>query len=148
MKGMISEKQTLSDERLDVLLACMSQDSGGEEEALQPPVINLYRLEREKERRRSDRQLKITAAAASISVLLTTIITAILLNTLSAHSRQILQIPAVSKAYWHFRWFLLIYGRETGAAAMTIFALIVLGYLFCAVLLVKNRDKILKLRKN
>lgn len=138
----------ISDERLDALLESMRAEGAVEEEALQPPVMNPYRLEREKERRRSDRQLKLTAAAISVSILLTSVISAVLLHMLSAHSGQILAIPAISKAYWDFRCFLLIYVPEAGAAVMTIFTLIVLGYLLCAVLLVKNKDKILKLQKN
>lgn len=149
MKYFTSEKQPLSDERLDALLACMSEEGAAEtEESLKPPVINLYRLEREKERRRSDAQLKLTAAAVSISVLLTTVITAVLLKLLSANTQQLLQIPAIAKAYMEIRWFWLIYGREIGVITLTGFALMVLGYLLCAVLLIKNRDKILAFRKN
>lgn len=149
MKFFISEKQPLSDERLDALLASLREEGAAEtEENIKPPVINLYRLEREKERRRSDAQLKLTAAAVSVSVLLTTIITTVLLKLLWANTGQILQIPAIAKAYGEIRWFFLIYGREIGAIALTFFTLTVLGYLLCAVLLVRNRDKILIFGKN
>lgn len=149
MKFLLSEKQTVSDEHLDALLASMREEGAAEtEDTIKPPVINPYRLEREKERRRSDRQLKLTAAAVSVSVLLTTILTTVLLKLLSANSGQLLKIPAVAKVYFSIRWFFLIYGRQISAIALTLFALMVLGYLLCAVLLVKNRDEILAFRKN
>lgn len=145
MKSSANEK--ISDERLDELLSSMNCENDADEN-LRPPVINIYRLDRERERRQSDLQLKITAAAAAISALLTTIILALSLNMLSVHSKEIMRIPAISNAYFNLRYFVLFYGREIGAVCIAAAVLIVSGYILCAVLLVKNRDKISILRQN
>lgn len=145
MKNAVNEK--ISDAQLEQLLSSIHSENG-EEENLRPPVINIYRLEREKERRRSDFQLKITAAAAAISVLLTTIILAVWLNLLSAHSKEIMMIPEISNAYLNLMYFVSLYGREIGVVCITAAVFVVLGYILCAVLLVKNRNKISEPRQN
>ncbi len=145
MKNTSNEK--ISDERLEQLLSSMHRENG-EEENLRPPVINTYRMECERARRQSDLQLRITAAAAAISVLLTTIIIAVSFNMLSAHSKEIMMIPEISNAYINLMYFVSLYGREIGAVCTMVAVFIVSGYILCAVLLFKNRDKISVPRQN
>lgn len=142
------EHQTVSDEHLQRLLAFMTEegnrDSEYQTQLPSPPVINLYRLECEKARRDSDRQLKITAAATVISVLLTTLIIALSLRYVSAHLTELLHLPAAAQ-------FLQVwsrYGQGVGMLLMTAAAFTAVGSLICAVLMVRHKDQLTFLRDN
>lgn len=136
-------KKTISDEALDALLAGLAE-TGDETSA--PPVVNLYRLEKEKERRRSDRQLRMTAAAAVASMLLSLAAFLLLLREMALYRNEILRLPAVAELLEQWRVFESAYGEGIGAALAVAAAAALAGYVLCAALLLKNRDRIPLLR--
>ena len=139
---------TLTDESLEQRLSAMTQegirDASQEEELPAPPIVNLYRLEREAERRRDDRALKLTAAAAVISVLLMTLTVTAAAVWTTAHGEEIRRLPTVARmlGFWQD------YGRELTAGLTAAAAMTLLGSLVCAVLLIKHRDMLPFLRDN
>lgn len=135
------KRQELSDERLEAMLR-----SSAAEDMPRPPVVNTYRLEREKARRQDGRQLWLTAAAVWISMLLTAALAAAGKPYLSAYGQILLQNPRIAKAYVYLKMIPMVYGRELLTAALVLLSLCMAGYILCGVLLMKERSRPVTLR--
>ena len=66
--------EPIADELLDEMLLSLREEEDTQEK---PPVINLFRLEMERERRRSRIQLEIVTIAAFVSVIATVVFTGV-----------------------------------------------------------------------
>lgn len=66
--------EPIADELLDEMLLSLREEEDTQEK---PPVINLFRLEMERERRRSRIQLEIVTIAAFVSIIATVVFTGV-----------------------------------------------------------------------
>lgn len=132
-----------AEEKLDLLLAAMAEEGQREKAAPEsvpaPPVVNLYRLSREKERRESDRQLLMTAAAAVVSMLLTIVAAAVLLRLATAHRSEIVRLPEVAAFLHRSSAFRAAYGQQTAIAVAAGALLLMAGCVIGGVLLIRRR---------
>lgn len=144
------KKQTnISDERLDELLKSMSSEKSAESaENLRPPVINEYRLEKERLRRQKRVQAAIVAIVAAVSLIVTTVCGFILTKLYSPQIDKFMYRFRRSEAYWQMMKFIEAYNDEMKFAFVSMLVLLAICYVLGAVLLVKNKDKLLESHQN
>ena len=70
----LQENESISDELIDQMLLTLKEKEDTQEK---PPVINTFRLEMKRERRRSRIQLEIVTIAAFVSVTSTVVFTSV-----------------------------------------------------------------------
>ena len=145
MKDTKTTRSEAAEERLNRLLAAMAEEGQREKDVPEsipvPPVVNLYRLSREKERRESDRQLRMAAAAAVVSVLLTIVAVAVLLRLTLAHRDVIVRLPEVAAFLHRGGAFWAAYGQQTVTAVAAGTLLLVTGCVIGSVLLIRRRSQ-------
>lgn len=141
----MKNQTNISDERLDEMLKSMnSEKSENSDENLRPPVINEYRLEKERLRRQKRTQAIAVSIVVAISTIVTTVCGLILLEIYSPQIDRFMDEFSRSAAYKNIENFMRIYGNGIGIAFVIMLVLLVICYSLGAVLLVKNKDKILK----
>lgn len=133
----VSKKnESIPDARLEKMLMSLRDDHSVPEK---PPVVNTFRLEMEAERRRSRIQLEIVTVAAFVSVTATLFFTAVffrfMLPDLIAHSdrrtrEMIFEVKAAAEAVF----------RQFGVLILAITLIVLLRYVFSAVLLITKRN--------
>lgn len=131
------KKLLISDQQLEQMLLSLREE---ENTAVQPPVVNTFRLEMEKERRRSRIQLEIVTIAAFVSVISTAVFTAVffrfMLPEMIAYSDRrtrgyFLSLKSAAEAAF----------RQFGSIFIAIALAVLMGYIFSAVLLIAKRDR-------
>lgn len=144
------KKQTdMTDERLDELLAAMSAEkSENSDGKLRPPVINEYRLEKERLRRQKRTQAVVVSIVAAISAIVTTVCGFILTKLYSMQIHELMRQIRRSEAYAYIEKFIEAYGGEMKIAFVSMLVLLAFCYALGAGLLVKNKDKILQSHQN
>ncbi len=135
----------ITDERLDEMLRSMSSEkSENSVENLRPPVINEYRLEKERLRRQKRTQAAVVAVIAAISVIVTAVGSFILAKLYSPQMTKFMHQFRRSEAYEQMAKFIESYGDEMNIAFLSMLVLLAICYALGAVLLVKNKDKLLE----
>ncbi len=141
----MSRQINMTDERLEELLMAMnSEKSENSGNNLKPPVINVYRLEKERLRRQKRTQVIVVSIVVVISMIVTTVCGFILLKIYSPQIDKFMDEFSQSAAYENIEKFIRIYGAGIGIALVLMLVLLVICYSLGTVLLVKNKDKILK----
>ena len=140
----LSQKnEPISDRQLDEMLLSLREEEDTQEK---PPVINTFRLEMERERRRSRIQLEIVTIAAFVSVMSTVIFTSFffffLLPELMAKSDRRTREMLVT-----FQSALDSAFKPFGGIFIAIGLLFALGVMISAVLLISKRNEIFTQKK-
>ena len=140
----LSQKnEPISDRQLDEMLLSLREEEDTQEK---PPVINTFRLEMERERRRSRIQLEIVTIAAFVSVLSTVIFTSLffrfMLPELMAKSDRRTREMLVT-----FQSALDSAFKPFGGIFIAIGLLFALGVMISAVLLISKRNEIFTQKK-
>lgn len=140
----MSKRGNITDERLNEMLASMKSERDiTAEENLKPPVINAYRLEKERLRRQKRIQVAVTSIAAAISLILMTVCGFVLKKIYSHEIDKLIYEFRRSEAYEYIEKFITTYDTEIKFVFISILLLLVLCYTLGTVLLVKNKDKLL-----
>lgn len=141
----MSKRGNITDERLNEMLASMKSERDiTAEENLKPPVINAYRLEKERLRRQKRIQVAVTSIAAAISLLLTAVCGFILSKIYSHEIDKFIHEIRKSEVYEYIEKLIITYDSEIKLVFISMLVLLVLCYALSTALLVKNRDKLMQ----
>lgn len=134
----LQENESISDELIDQMLLTLKEKEDTQEK---PPVINTFRLEMKRERRRSRIQLEIVTIAAFVSVTSTVVFTSVffrfMLPELMARSDR-----RTKEMIQSFGTTLDSVFKQFGGFFMAIALMFLLGFVFSAVLLIRKRNEL------
>lgn len=134
----MTEKRQISDGRLEEMLLSLRQ-SDEAEESIQPPVINTFRLQMEAERRREKRQVQAVTLVAWFSVTATIALIAYF---------ALVMLPKIERTFSPETRRIILQVKQSFASYGVVFAVLgavmLLGYLLSAALLIAKMDVLLK----
>lgn len=134
----MTEKRQISDGRLEEMLLSLRQ-SDEAEESIQPPVINTFRLQMEAKRRREKRQVQAVTLAAWFSVTATIALIAYF---------ALVMLPKIERTFSPETRRIILQVKQSFASYGVVFAVLgavmLLGYLLSAALLIAKMDVLLK----
>lgn len=132
------KKEKISDAQLDEMLLSLREDENVQGK---PPVVNIFGLAMEEERRRSRIQLEIVTIAAFVSVISTAVLTAVffrfMLPDLIARSDS-----RTREIIFSFREAIVCVSEKLGGTFIAIALTVLLGYMIGGVLLIREKNEI------
>lgn len=140
----MSKYDNVTDEMLDKMLSELNSEKNIQiKDDSRPPVINAYRLEKERLRREKRRLVTMASIAAVISAFLLAIFVWIIIEIYSVQIHEFIEKLQGTDLYLNIEKIVIQYGTEIKLILASMLLLFVMSAVFSAVLLVKNKDKLL-----
>lgn len=145
----MSKFNNITDVQLEEMLKdTLNSEKSSNDSNLRPPVINTYRLEKERLRREKQLLVTITSIAAVISMFSLAICGWIMTKIYSSQIHELIAKCHKTDLYLNITNIITQYNTEITVVLVSMLLLFVLSSVLSTVLLVKNKDKLLHSHQN